>query len=461
MNKRIVYGIGGVVIAALAWYYISRGTVAKVNYITTNPSTEIFKQSIHASGELKAKKSLKIRAPDGMNAAGIWQTSIKDLIPEGTTVKKGDYIGSLERTELANQMQTVTSEIEKEQTRLDQTMIDTAISIKEIRDQIADIEFNIQTERLEMEKNIYESQMVLDQSKLTLEKSERNLRQLRSKMELIRIQNDAKVLEVATNLKQLNTKLNTMSTLSAQFSIMAPEDGMLIYASSWEGKKGPGSQVSAWNSVVAELPDLSKMITIAYVNEVDISQITKGQLVKIKLDAFPEKSFSGQITNVANIGQELRNQDAKVFEVTIEVNEFDEVMRPAMSTTNEIIIYEYNEVLSIPLDAYYSDSISYVYKRVDGNIVMQEVLPGPYNQDHIIIAAGLDVNDEILLTKPESKYIETQYLNLTLRDQAIERIRNWQEAKKAYDLQNLQKIKPDDGPANMDFGGSNMIIIGG
>ncbi len=68
------------------------------------------------------------------------------------------------------------------------------------------------------------------------------------------------------------------------------------------------------------------------------------------------------MTEVANIGQQLPNSNAKVFEVSIEVNEFDSILRPAMTTKNEILTSSLDSVLFIPLDCVQSnDSISYVY----------------------------------------------------------------------------------------------------
>ena len=210
----------------------------------------------------------------------------------------------------------------------------------------------MQQERLEIEKNRFEPQMIIEESKLKLEKSERDYVQLQDKLRLKKIQSEAKIEEIDANLRQQTNKMQQYTTISEDFTVMAPEDGMLIYEQSWNGKKVPGSQINAWDPTVAELPDLSEFISVIYVNEVDISKVKKGQSVKIKVDAFPEKVFEGVINDVANIGQQLRNQDAKVFEVTVQVNEADSVLRPAMTTSNEVLVYAYEDVLSVPLEAY-------------------------------------------------------------------------------------------------------------
>lgn len=459
MPKKFIW-VAIAVIAMIALYFFLTGsTESDTEYLTTKPSKELFTRQIFASGELKAKKSLKIRAPGGMRAANIYQTSIKDLIAEGTIVKKGEYIGSLDRTELEGKLSEVSSQIETEMTKLEQTKIDTAISMKEIRDQIADVEFNMTNERLEMEKNIYEPEMIIEQSKINLKKSERSLRQQRSKQALIEVQSIAKVQEVEGVINQLKGKLKILSELSGKFSISAPETGMLIYARSWNGKKTVGSQISSWDPVVAELPDLSKMISIAYVNEVDISKVLKGQLVDVKVDAFPDKVFTGSIIQVANIGQELRNQDAKVFEITIEINEEDEVMKPAMSTSNNIKIYDYEDVISVPLDAYYSDSIDYVFIKNGKELIKQEVVSGPFNEDHIVIVKGVSLTDDILLTRI-SEAVTIRSLTDEERKEAEETLKQWEDAKKAFDDKNLETIKDKEGSSNRDLAGGGMIIMG-
>src|SRR5690606_2594225 len=97
------------------------------------------------------------------------------------------------------------------------------------------------------------------------------------------------------------------------------------------------STMSSWDNVVATLPNLNEMISKTYVNEIDISKVKTGQKVQIGVDAFPDRKYTGEVTEVANIGEQMRNSNAKVFEVRIRVNEFDSILRPAMTTKNTII----------------------------------------------------------------------------------------------------------------------------
>ncbi|MCK7532908.1 MAG: HlyD family efflux transporter periplasmic adaptor subunit [Marinilabiliales bacterium] len=81
---------------------------------------------------------------------------------------------------------------------------------------------------------------------------------------------------------------------------------MVIYKREWNGaKRKVGSEISPWDPVVATLPDLSSMISKTYVNEIDVSKVKAGQRVRLTVDAFPEKSYTGAVISVANIGEQL------------------------------------------------------------------------------------------------------------------------------------------------------------
>ena len=460
MKNRTLLIIILIAAAIGAYFFLTNTEASDTNkVITTEVKKGPFNIYVNATGELKAKRSVKVRGPQGMRSVGIYQTTISNMIPEGTVVKKGDFVASLDKTELASKMSDVQTEIDKVQTQLAQAQIDTAIDMKEIRDQIANLEFSMQQEKLEIEKNRFEPQMIIEESKLKLEKSERDYTQLQDKLKLKKIQSEAKIEEIDANLRQQTNKMQQLSAISSEFTVMAPEDGMLIYAQDWNGKKVPGSQINAWEPTVAELPDLSEFISVIYVNEVDVSKVKKGQAVEIKVDAFPEKLFKGLVSDVANIGQQLRNQDAKVFEVTVQVNEADSVLRPAMTTSNEVLVYAYEDVLSVPLEAYQkNDSIEFLVLREGNKYVRQEVLGHVSNNDEIVIAAGLEPSDIVCLTfPPDLTELPLKTLDPAIKEKAKEdmSIANNERAKK--EQENANKVKGD--LARRDEGSSGGIIF--
>ncbi|MBC8111185.1 MAG: RND transporter, partial [Verrucomicrobia bacterium] len=97
------------------------------------------------------------------------------------------------------------------------------------------------------------------------------------------------------------------------------------------------------------------------------------------------------------------NSDAKVFEVQIQVSQGDTILRPSMTTSNNIIAGTVKNVLHIPLECIHSqgDSLTFVYKKTAGAIVKQQVKTGQTNENEAVITSGLAENEEVYLSIPE------------------------------------------------------------
>ena len=452
-----------ILLVALGGYYFyanQGGTAEQQSNIKTIIKKREFVIKVDATGELKAKRSIKIKAPTGMRAERIHQTTIQDMVPEGTIVREGDYVASLDRSEVSNKMGDAQTEIDKILTQLEQAKIDTAITLRGLRDELVNLQFAKNEKMLELEQNKYEPEAVIQQKKIDLERNERDFRQAMAKYQLEIEKAKAKISEITASLKQNQTKLDRLVKLAGEFTIKAPKGGMIIYAKSWQGKISAGSQVSSWNPTVAELPDLSEMLSKTYVNEVDVSNIKKGQDVTIKIDAFPDQEYQGRVVTVANIGEELREYDAKVFEVNIELFAPDSILRPAMTTSNEIVTDILPDMIAIPLEALYNDSVTYVFKDQNGTTIKQEVIPGPSNNDEVVIDYGLEDGDEIFLsTLDNADDFSFQPLDPAIK----EKIRKEQEAREKARLAKMEEkrkqVKEGDIPTGDDGGSSGIIIF--
>lgn len=428
--------------------------------ITTEVERGEFVITVTATGELQAKRSVKIRAPQGMRPAGIYETTLGDLVPEGTVVEAGQYVAKLDRTELAGKMSNVQTELEKIQTQLEQAKIDTAIELRALRDQLVNLEFTKKEKQLKVEQSKYEPQSVIQTAQLDMERTERDYGQLLKKYELVKIQSEAKIEEIMALLRQNQRQLKIYSDLSNEFTIMAPKDGMVIYARTWNGKKEPGARISAWDPVVAELPDLTDMISKTYVNEVDISKVRVGQDVSVQVDAFPDRSYTGNVLKVANIGEELRGFDTKVFEIVVQVNEVDSIMRPAMTTSNEIVTDVYDNVLFVPLEALQTDSLAFVYVESGGSVIKQEVIIGQSNADQVMIDYGLDEGNVVYLTVPQNgKEAAWNYIDPSMKKEIKEKQEEEKRKRAAQALERQQKMKNIAPPSPESGGGGGMIIV--
>jgi multidrug efflux pump subunit AcrA (membrane-fusion protein) len=403
MLKKIIIPAVVLLLAVSLYFWLGDQGAEEENDLLTNVKRTDLKIDVTVSGELQARNSVSIMGPTGLRNARIYQVKIDDIIPEGTVVKKGDYVARLDNSELGNKIREEELEVEESLNRFEQTRIDTAINLREQRDQLINLQYDLEKRKLELEQSQYEPPATIKQAELELEKAERALEQGKEEYNLILRKSRSEMAQAVANLKDDQMDLKQLQDLMKEFMIRAPENGMVIYERERNGrKKGEGSQISAWDPVVATLPDLSSMVSLTYVNEVDISRVQVGQEVEIGLDAFPEKQLTGRVTEVANVGEQRPNSDAKVFEISVLVNESDTTLRPAMTTSNMIITEYIENVLVVPLEAIHSqgDTLTYVFKRSGLSTVKQQVALGPKGNDLVVVEDGLADDDIVYLSTP-------------------------------------------------------------
>lgn len=435
MKKRKIYITIAVIIGVIliVWYFLKPKTNKDIK-IESVAKKGKFIISVTTTGDLEAKNSEKINGPSptGMREARLWQFTIDDIIADGTVVDSGDYVARLDRSELTGKIKDKEIEIETSQNNYIKTQLDTTLTLRTSRNELVNLKFNVEEAQIAVDQSIYEPPATQRQAQITLESAQRSYDQAVKNYTIRLEQAIADMNEVSTALKKKENELSKLVELNEEFTVFAPKSGMVIYERDYDGsKRGIGAQVSSWENVVATLPDLRRMITKTYVNEVDISKVAVGQRVEIGVDAFPDKKYTGQVFEVANIGEQMRNSNSKVFEVKIEVNEYDSILRPAMTTKNVIITDEIEDVIYVPLEAIHSlDSVQYVYKGG----VRQQVVGGKSNENEIIIRAGLEEGDKILLSTPEDS---DDYKLVLLSDEVMEKFRKEDlEAKAAKEKMN-------------------------
>ncbi len=441
-----------IIILVLASVIIYSATRKEKNVmLTAVVESGKFDVIVSTTGELQALNSVDIRGPEGLREARVHNVKLVDLVPEGTVVKKGDYIASLDKTEATSSLQSMEDQIERDEASLRQTQLDTTMSLRDYRNQIKDLEYALEEKQIVLDQSKFEPPATIRQAEMNLDKAKRAYEQAKTNYALRKEQAGASMVKAEINLKRQYQQRDELYKVLDEFTVYAPQDGMVIYKKEWGGaKRKVGSQVSAWDPVVATLPDLTKMISKTYVNEIDISKIATGQTVTIGVDAFPDKQYTGKVTVVANVGEQLPNSDAKVFEVVVLLNESDTTLRPAMTTVTQIKTNTYDDVRFIPLEAVHSnDSMSYVY--LTSSNIRQIIDVGEANENFIIVNEGLNAGDKIYLSVPENGD-KWEFKGWDIFAKVKER-RIQEEKKKREDMERMQREQAEREKLMRESGG--------
>jgi HlyD family secretion protein len=413
--KRILI-ISGIVASVIALIVFNRLTSRK----NSTDEFAIVKKGtfviiVANSGELIAEKSTDIKGPEitrgsnqGHGPQG-WggdmhaqDLKIQDIVPEGTIVNTGDYIAQLDRTAYDNTLKTEVENLATQKTNLEMKILDSAVVLTGLRDDIKNQSFIVEEAVITLEQSKFEPPAVIRQAENNLDKARRALVQKKKSYTLRVAQILADIDHQSLHVSRSLRLVNGLQEFLGKFTITAPSYGMVIYKKEWTGtKRKAGSIINPFDRVVAILPDLSSMISKVFINEIEVSKIKIGQKVNIKVDAFPNKVYSGNVISIANVGEQLPNSDAKMFEVQIRVNGSDPVLRPSMTTGNEIIIKTFNDVVYIPSECVHTgpDNFTFVYTR---HKTKQIVKLGESNEKNIIVEQGLEPGISVYVIPPEN-----------------------------------------------------------
>jgi multidrug resistance efflux pump len=194
---------------------------------------------------------------------------------------------------------------------------------------------------------------------------------------------------------------------------LAPRAGLVVYATygDVESPKKVDIGMTPFEGMdLMYLPDISSMLVDTEISEVDLSRIKIGLPVEIRLDAYPDAVFKGEIKTIADLARRKVSRvtgkltGAKVFAVTVKMVDQDLRLKPGLSATTEIIVNEHANALFIPLEAVFVDeqdhTIAYVKKK--GGIEARPIVIEESNDRVAVVKEGLQEGEELLLDRPPS-----------------------------------------------------------
>ncbi|WML56460.1 efflux RND transporter periplasmic adaptor subunit [Neobacillus sp. PS2-9] len=178
--------------------------------------------------------------------------------------------------------------------------------------------------------------------------------------------------------------------------ITAPASGIVTTLSVSAGERTTSGQV------VAHVTNYKDLETVVQIDELDIPKIKKDQTVNIKINAFPDQTYTGKVTDIAEEG--TSSNGVSTFDVTIHIGKPDN-LKVGMSTEASILTASKKDALYVPLDAIHSsNNEKYVLvisapdnSQSNGGTEQQMVKTGLANEDYVEITEGLKEGEVVQL----------------------------------------------------------------
>ncbi len=258
-------------------------------------------------------------------------------------------------------------------------------------------------------------------NKRDLAELESNAKQAEMALERVRRKATANVVQAEADFaakeaefKRQQDKLTELKEQIAATRIVAPSDGLVVYATSAAAASSrhstnteplaPGREVREREALI-HLPDTSKMMASIKVHETHVKRLTNGMPARITVDALPNAHFEGTVHQVAPLPDATSfwmNPDLKVYGTEVYIEDGASGLRNGMTCEVELVAESHEDALYVPVQSVvrinHAPSVFVVGKR--GSVEMRQVETGGDNNRMIHILAGLTEGEEVLLAPP-------------------------------------------------------------
>jgi len=143
-----------IIVTAIVIILASAALAVFVSLTTENTSLTNFAEVkrgdfeivVSTSGELVAENSIDIKGPNIVRNRNFRSYAIKitDLVPEGTEVKEGDYIATLDRTSYNNRLKDEMDRLDTFHSNLEMAILDSAVTLADLRNEISNQKYNVE-----------------------------------------------------------------------------------------------------------------------------------------------------------------------------------------------------------------------------------------------------------------------------------------------------------------------------
>ena len=351
-----------------------------------------FADELLLSGELEAARGDSLTVPELPS----WQTAIKWLAEDGSTVKAGDPVAELDNSAL-------TADLEQKR----QTAMQTAQELKQKEGEWqADLEqkqLDVEKKKAELEKA--RLQTVIPKELLSARQFEQNAMAFKRAtvehekavdvLKSRRVAVDSERQNLLLRIAQTEREIARAETGIAALVLRAPKDGIVVIRDHWQGRKLQTGDAVFVGFPIAMLPDLSSMRLKATLADVDDGKIVSHMPVTITLDGYPGVEYTGRISSISAVAQESRRQSLRrSFDVFVALDKLDpERMRPGLSARVVVHRESNPNALLVPRAALDFSGKSPKARLASGKDV--DVKLGSCNAQVCIVAGGLKEGEKL------------------------------------------------------------------
>jgi multidrug efflux pump subunit AcrA (membrane-fusion protein) len=406
-RKAIVWGLTGIVLAGggyAAYRYSAKAEKVEVPVAKVRKAEFVI--SVRTRGELKSVNSMILTAPQ------VPDPRIVRIAESGRPIRKGEVVvefdAAQEEQNLLERNTTVRT--------VDSEIVQTKASHRMITEQdgmnVMTAEFNLERSKLDASKAEVVSEIEGAKSRIDVGISEGELMQVKSVLNAHDETQKADLDRLAQRKDKVMRDVQRAKGYLSKMVIRAPQDGIVNILPNFRAQGSFGSSPPpfkegdrAWTgAAIAEIPDLSNMRIELKLDEVDRGKLQLNQLVRVRVDAIPDRELVAQldwISPIAQVQYKGFGMSEKTFPARATLKQLDARLRPGMSSTAEIVIESEPDRLLLPVRAsFMHGGKPAVYVQKGDQFVIREIEVGKRNDTDMVVVSGVQEGEIVALENP-------------------------------------------------------------
>jgi HlyD family secretion protein len=348
-----------------------------------------FVRSIRLSGTVEAVESTTVAAPR-LSGPSSNSLVITRLVKAGTIVEPGDVLVEFDRqTQLTAALDRRAELSDLDQQIRKRQAEETAARARDDSERLQ-ADSGVTRAELEMRKNEMLPTIQAEKNTQALEQARARREQLARTYELKRkaAQADLRILEIRRD-KAANA-MRMAETNAERMEVRSPIAGLAVIRTMWKSQGMAeileGEEVRAGVPVV-DIVNPAKMRVRVRVNQADINDLEVGQPIRVGLDAYPDLTFGGRITQISPLAvTSTLSPKVRYFVVLAEVDGSHEKLMPDLTASLDVELSRLPDALVVPRDAL----------RIDGTGAVVRVRQGSGFQDREVTIASLSAHEAAL-----------------------------------------------------------------
>ena len=362
--------------------------------------------SVRTRGDIKSARSVILKAPQ------VPQLRIVHLADNGRPVRKGEVVVEFDGVQQEQNVISRTTDVRAAdgdivQAKATQKMDDEADAMSKMSS-----EYDVERAKLDASKAEVLSAIDGEKNRIQVGVSEGSLETVKASINSHQVGHQADLGRLNQRKDKAVRDMNLSQSYLGMMQLKASNDGIVNVLPNFRSGGSFGQSTppfkegdNVWTGAeIAEIPDLSEMYVDLKLEEVDRGKLILGQMVKVRVDAIPDKEFDAELDYISPIAALVfkgGSTPEKTFPARATMKSLDPRLRPGMSASTEVIIERYPNTLLIPVRASFSkDGKPAVYLQKGKDFVVRPILVGKQNDDDIIVTGGLKDGDMVTLESP-------------------------------------------------------------